>query len=63
MPQKSTATDPMTILPFAGLSLLLAEMQALSQIMPHNAQPQDVTDAARAKYDAACEAEFDNMPV
>lgn len=44
----------------AGLTVLLAEMQALSKLMPgavaHDAQ-------AELQHDAEVEAEFDNMPV
>ena len=45
----------------AGLHLLQAEMQALSQVLPGAAAPQ--SDAERAAADLAVEAEFDNMPV
>lgn len=49
----------------AGLHMLLAEMQALSVMLPGAAllpQPPK-TDAERAAEEAATEADFDNMPV
>jgi hypothetical protein len=44
----------------AGLTMLLAEMQALSRLMP-GAVPHDAQ--AELRHDAEVEAEFDNMPV
>jgi hypothetical protein len=44
----------------AGLTLLLAEMQALSRLLPV-AGPLD--PGALRQHDAEVEAEFDNMPV
>lgn len=44
----------------AGLALLLAEMQALTHLMPGSVQH----DAAETlRHEAEVEAEFDNMPV
>lgn len=43
----------------SGLRLLLAEMQALTQVMPGRA----LTEAERLATDAEVEADFDNMPV
>jgi hypothetical protein len=42
----------------AGLRILAAEMQALTQLMPGLAHP-----AGEGPTDAEIEAEFDNMPV
>lgn len=42
-----------------GLRLLLAEMQALTQVMPGGAP----TETMRAATDDDTEADFDNMPV
>ncbi|MBL9054753.1 MAG: hypothetical protein JNJ84_00605 [Rhodobacteraceae bacterium] len=46
----------------AGLSLLQAEMQALSLLMPGATLPAR-SDAERLAAEAAIEADFDNMPV
>lgn len=46
----------------AGLSLLQAEMRALSLLMPGAALPPR-SDAERLAAETAAEAEFDNMPV
>ncbi len=43
----------------AGLRLLFAEMQALTQMMPGGA----ATDADHLTTGAEIEADFDNMPV
>lgn len=43
----------------AGLRLLHAEMQALTQVLPGRA----AKEAGAAATDAETEAEFDNMPV
>jgi hypothetical protein len=54
MTQRQTATPAPQ--PFAGLALLLAEMQALAQLIPSFGAPRDAVKAAD-------EAQFDNMPV
>lgn len=46
----------------AGLALLLAEMQALTSLLPGIAVPV-ADDAKRREEQAAVEASFDNMPV
>lgn len=47
-----------------GLSLLKAEMEALSQVMPGHPTAHGAEDEARlAAEDAAVEAGFDNLPV
>lgn len=43
-----------------GLKVLLAEMQALTEVIPGADKE---TEADRLKHDAAVEADFDNMPV
>ena len=49
----------------AGLALLLHEMQVLAQVIPTLAAPQAhlETQAEHAAREAACEEQFDNMPV
>ena len=54
--KQTQTTMPVTPLPFAGLALLLAEMQALAQVLPSFV-------AARPADKASVEAQFDNMPV
>jgi hypothetical protein len=44
----------------AGLRVLLAEMQALTQVMPGAGHE---TAAERLAHEAEVEADFDNMPV
>lgn len=51
-------TDVMVAGQTAGLRILAAEMQALTQLMPGLAHP-----AGEGPTDAEIEAEFDNMPV
>lgn len=48
-----------------GLALLRAEMEALSQVMPGAAAPEDAAEAEarHAAEEAEIEAGFDNMPV
>ncbi|KAF0170232.1 MAG: Uncharacterized protein FD162_3609 [Rhodobacteraceae bacterium] len=45
--------------PTIGLKVLLAEMQALSHVIPGGQE----TPEQRAQHEAAVEADFDNMPV
>lgn len=45
--------------PTIGLKVLLAEMQALSHVIPCGQE----TPEQRAEHEAAVEADFDNMPV
>lgn len=45
--------------PTIGLKVLLAEMQALSHVIPGGQE----TPEQRAEHEAAVEADFDNMPV
>jgi len=45
--------------PAVGLKVLLAEMQALSHVIPAGQE----TPEQRAAHEAAVEADFDNMPV
>lgn len=45
--------------PTLGLKVLLAEMQALSHVIPGGQE----TPEQRAEHEAAVEADFDNMPV
>lgn len=54
--RQTQTTMPATPQPFAGLALLLAEMQALAQVLPSFV-------AARPVETARVEAQFDNMPV
>jgi|LakWasMe82_HOW10_FD_contig_21_823817_length_638_multi_5_in_0_out_0_2 hypothetical protein len=43
-----------------GLKVLLAEMQALTEVIPG---ADNETEADRLKHEAAVEADFDNMPI
>lgn len=45
--------------PTIGLKVLLAEMQALSHVIPGSQE----TPEQRAKHEAEVEADFDNMPI